>query len=61
MWEASVASKGGALYLLSFIDNFSIKDWFYMLKKKSNTFFWWEIREKGKLSVVKLIIEGSIP
>ncbi len=39
LWGPSrVASKGGARYMLSFIDNYSRKNWIFMLKHKDEVF-----------------------
>ena len=39
IWGPSpITSYGGSSYFVSFIDDFSRKMWFYMLKKKSDVF-----------------------
>jgi len=59
LWGPSpTVSYGGALYFLTFIDDFSRKFWVYMLKIKmmylmflNNLKQWWKIKQANQLNV----------
>ena len=64
MGLASVLSKGGARYLLTFIDDFSRKVWVYFLKHKNDvfhTFKKWKalIENQTDKKIKRLIIDNG--